>query len=494
MFDCVVIGAGVSGMTAALILARHGWRVVVVEQASRSAPVLRGFWRDDVYFDTGFHLAGALGPGQIMDILFRYLGVRDHIQTRPYDPDGFEVLRDERSGVEIRVPYGTERVRERLHALFPGEAGAVDEYLRLVQQTWDSFPYLNLEADLAALGGTRTAHGPTLAEVLGRLTGSHLLRSVLSMHCLLHGVPPAFVPFAIHAVVSASYYQSAHAVVGGGGRLAAAFDEAMGRAGVRVLCGRAATGIRVATDGAPFTVHLEGGEALSGTRVISTIHPRRFLGLVPEGLFRPAFCNRLRGLEDTSGAYTAFVRTTAPVENLTSANLYLAVDGDPSDFNLGGPLGRRPMYVTTALGPGGGPGAGCIAICPADPKETAPWADSRNGQRPESYQEFKARAATALISRLKRSCPELAARMASLELATPLTFRDYHQSPEGSLYGVAHRVGQYNPEPMTRIRGLLQAGQAVAAPGVLGAMVSSFLACGTLLGHERLREALRQCR
>lgn len=80
-----------------------------------------------------------------------------------------------------------------------------------------------------------------------------------------------------------------------------------------------------------------------------------------------------------------------------------------------------------------------------------------------------------------------------MEGATPLTVKDYLKVPSGALYGVKQKVGQYNPIPMTRMGGLFLAGQAVAAPGLLGAMLSGFLACGSILGHDLLRKGLKKC-
>jgi all-trans-retinol 13,14-reductase len=50
-----------------------------------------------------------------------------------------------------------------------------------------------------------------------------------------------------------------------------------------------------------------------------------------------------------------------------------------------------------------------------------------------------------------------------------------------------------NPIPLTKIPNLYLAGQAVTAPGILGTMMSAFLACGYIVGHETLRKELRQC-
>jgi all-trans-retinol 13,14-reductase len=44
------------------------------------------------------------------------------------------------------------------------------------------------------------------------------------------------------------------------------------------------------------------------------------------------------------------------------------------------------------------------------------------------------------------------------------------------------------------MKGVYLAGQAVTAPGVLGAALSGFVTCGTILGHDRIMKELMECR
>jgi all-trans-retinol 13,14-reductase len=62
-----------------------------------------------------------------------------------------------------------------------------------------------------------------------------------------------------------------------------------------------------------------------------------------------------------------------------------------------------------------------------------------------------------------------------LDVATPLTFQDRLNSPEGGLYGVKHRLADMPLLPRTAMKGLYLSGQAVVAPGVLGALCAAFL-------------------
>ena len=67
-------------------------------------------------------------------------------------------------------------------------------------------------------------------------------------------------------------------------------------------------------------------------------------------------------------------------------------------------------------------------------------------------------------------------------------------APYGAIYGVGRFAGQYNPQAATRVAGLYLSGQAIAAPGLMGAMVSAYMTCGTILGHDLLRGELKEWR
>lgn len=492
-YDMLVLGAGMSGIASAITLAKNGMKVALLEKAPRIAPLLRGFSRQGVQFDTGFHYAGGLGPGGCLERFFDYLGLSAGIESYPFDPDGFDVYRCEADRFEFRFPAGYRAIRDRLADAFPREKRGIEAYLDRVAAVSDSMPYQNLDAPMDQEALLRRTLGPTLRETLDGLTADPRLKSLLSMHTLLYGVPGDQVSFVQHAVIVGNYYQSAAGIRGGGLSLAAACERRLEELGVDVFPSCEASAILAAPSGAFCGVRLAGGETVEGRGCIATVHPQRLLDLVPDGVFRSVYRGRLARLEDTLSAFLAFAVSDRPLPSLAGANRFLFPDHRAIHEIGKRGAGDGPLYLSGAYRDGKEVPDGFIGIFPANFADTARWAASSRGKRPADYHAFKERTLDRLRRQIDRLAPDLSGGVTHLEGSTPLSVRDFCDAPAGGLYGVKHMVGQYNPQPVTRMKGLYLAGQALVSPGVMGAILSGLVACGAIVGHELLRKELKGC-
>ncbi len=492
-YDFVVIGAGVSGLTSALLLAKSGYHVAIVEKSDQISPLLRGFTRKGVHFDTGFHYTGGLGPGEPLDIIFRYLGLSDHLTTFHFSEQGFDIFRSIKDGFEFQFPTGYELIREKLVAGFPDEAKAVDTYLQMVRTVCASMPYLNIDIDFNETSLLQGLDDRTLQETLDALTANKHLKALLSMHCVLYGVPPGEVSFSQHACIVGNYYQSAMGIRGGGLSLAKAFDVRLKDLGIDVYCGSMVSEILLSPEGAVSGVKLANGTELACSGCMSTIHPVTMLDLLPEETFRSAYSNRLRDLKETLSAYMIYAVSDRAIPFLAGSNLFVFPDVDDLS-NMGvRPLEQNLLYLTAAYKGTESEPMGFIGISPASFEQTAAWKNSTTGRRPDDYRVFKDDVITRLKCHIDSYCPELRGTMTYTEASTPLSVRDYNNTPLGGLYGIKHMVGQRNPFPVTKVKGLFLAGQAIVSPGIMGAALSAFISCGNILGHDRLRKELRAC-
>jgi all-trans-retinol 13,14-reductase len=493
-YDYIVIGSGISGLVSTIILAKNGYRVALIEKSDKIGPLLRGFHRKGIFFDTGFHHAGGFGEGGIGDIFFRYLGLSDRLSKVPSNPDCFDIVRFLNPQFEFQFPAGYDRLRERLHDAFPHDKDAVKTYLDTIKKHCEELPYLNLNADFGSLEALKGVHGPSLGEFLDHLTDNDMLKSILSIHCLLNGVLPDEQALNNYAYIAGPYYESVHRIHGGGGAIIREFENILEGADVDVFCGRAVAGINFSAAGVLEGVRLQDGTLMESRGCISTVHPLHLLEIVPDKLFRPAYMNRLKSLEETSSAFILYGESNADRGFLSGSSIYISPTDRIDYLCIKGPLEERPFNISSVCSQNGDSArGGFIAICPASINETRRWEDSFTGDRPDDYRIFKNEIIEGMLRHIESACEELRGKIKPLDLSTPLTLRDYTNSPFGSMYGVKHKTEQYNPSPVTRLPGLFLAGQSIVSPGLLGAIISGFVACGNILGHDNLREELKKC-
>ncbi|MEN6337888.1 MAG: NAD(P)/FAD-dependent oxidoreductase, partial [Phycisphaerales bacterium] len=101
-------------MTCALLRARAGERVTLVEKSPHLGPALRGFVRCGTYLDSGFHYAGSLGPGGLVPELLERLGVKDALDGAVCIHDAVDHVRFSDPAFEFSFPQGWESLERAL--------------------------------------------------------------------------------------------------------------------------------------------------------------------------------------------------------------------------------------------------------------------------------------------------------------------------------------------------------------------------------------------
>lgn len=493
MKHAVVIGAGAAGLTAAILLGQRGWRVTVIEQHYRPGGCLHRFFRKGVGFDTGFHYVGSARPGQSFGQVLRHLGVQPEL--RPLDPDGFDVLRF--PGLDFRVPEGLDRWAARLVEAFPDQAAGVARYVELHRQC------------VAAYGLYRLDPGPapeavvpweelTLGRVLADCFSDPRARAVVAGHgAPLYGVAPHEAPFGVHCVVMDHFLGGAWTVRGGGDALAQSLVDRVESLGGRVRLRTAADHIEV-EGGAATAVVTEAGERLPADLVIAAIHPKSVLAMLPEGSVRPAYRDRVEGARSGRVHLGVYLQVRGDLSPLAGRNLYRyhhwdvdAIDDSAAD--------DVPFWFLTAPGARGEGEGVVLGLTMTDAARWAPWQGVDLGRRPGgapardiAYEAEKAKLLQAFCARVQAEFPSW--EIVRAEASSPLTMEHYTRVPGGATYGHHHAVdqmGRYRLPMLTRVKQLVQVGQAVAMPGVCGAMMSAYLAVGGMVGMSTLIEELR---
>ncbi len=478
-------------MTAALILSRRGRKTALVEAFPSLAPTIRGFKRNGAHFETGVHLLGGLGNRHPLDIYFKHLGISEALTRIPFDQSGYDCFRFDRDRRLVDMPFGYENLRQTLCLQFPNEKSAVENYLSKIKSTFEQSPFLNFDREFSLEAAVHT-DTTTLQEYLDSITSDQDLKDLLSYHTLLYGTAPDEAMLSTHALVAGSYFMSSHAIEGGGTAIVKAFQKQLEAAGVDVFTRKKVTQIKNTSDKEFECVILSEGTQLKAESCIWTGHPSGMIECSTEKAFRPVFKRRIKELNETVSALILFGVASEPLPELTRKNLYLWPDGNYSDMLSGkAEITDSAIFVSASQYLEEDNHRSFTAIMPYGFEPFKQWSDSKLNNRPEEYKRFKAKLAYKVEQQFFKRCPEMKGRVEFIDCATPLTLRDYCSSPYGSMYGAAHTVSQYNPLPVTKVKNLFLAGQSIIAPGVLGAIVSAYLTCGIVCGHEKIHEELR---
>jgi all-trans-retinol 13,14-reductase len=69
-YDILVIGSGLGGLVSALVLAKEGLKVCVLEKNNQYGGNLQTFSRDKLIFDTGVHYLEDFQKGRTLTVFF----------------------------------------------------------------------------------------------------------------------------------------------------------------------------------------------------------------------------------------------------------------------------------------------------------------------------------------------------------------------------------------------------------------------------------------
>jgi all-trans-retinol 13,14-reductase len=115
-------------------------------------------------------------------------------------------------------------------------------------------------------------------------------------------------------------------------------------------------------------------------------------------------------------------------------------------------------------------------LTPMNISECAEWTETYPMRRGEDYIQFKAQKAQQCISVAERFLSDLHKYVQEIHTSTPLTYRDYNLSPDGSAYGI--RKDAAAPlltvlSPRTSIPNLLLTGQSLMLHGLHGVTMTA---------------------
>src|SRR5271167_2197999 len=130
-WDAIVIGSGIGGLSAAVLLAAHGGkRVLVLERHYESGGFTHTFHRPGYEWDVGLHYIG-----QVEDERSSVRRAFDHVTAGMVQWQAMSEIYDRFiiEGRTFDLVAGLDRFRDGMKQFFPREARAIDRYIAAVQ-------------------------------------------------------------------------------------------------------------------------------------------------------------------------------------------------------------------------------------------------------------------------------------------------------------------------------------------------------------------------
>ena len=234
MKKCIIIGSGLGGLSTGVILAKNGYEVTILEQASQVGGCLQCFTRDGVKFETGMHFIGSLDDDQVLSHYFNYLEIKDKVQFNRLDSQAYDIvaLQDER----FAFPNGREAFVEQFAQRFPSQRENLERYCDLVEQVASLSPFRDLQhsVDESRFIDDKLLY-QSLSEVIDQTITDPLLREVLVGNLSLYAAQKDKTPFATHAFIFDFYNKSAFRIVGGSDAIVKALRQVLEQYGGTIL-------------------------------------------------------------------------------------------------------------------------------------------------------------------------------------------------------------------------------------------------------------------
>lgn len=476
-YDTIIIGTGLGGLVCGYMLAKSGRKVLLLEKNAQIGGCLQTFRRFGVKYDTGMHYIGALDKGQIMYQFFEELNLLKDIHLCRLDENGFD--RFNIAGQEYKYASGSERFVETLSKQFPDCRHELQTYVRRIQDIAESSPLYNLNK----AGDSSYLESPYLHnsvnELLTSISNNRLLQNVLAGNLPLYAGVKDKTPAYVYALISNSYLQSAWRIVGGSDSIAQSLANSIRSFGGEIRIRSEVCKILCDSEKAT-SVQLTSGEIIEANHFITDIHPQRVIQLIDSKLIRPIYRGRVQQMENTVGNFTLYLKFKENCVPYLNYNYYYYAEEDIwASYHSQQAEPQSFLYMHQCTEDGQQYAQSAEIMVPMDYQEVAKWAGTITGQRGSDYLEFKQKKAERVLNILGQLFPGISCCIENFESSTPLTYRDYTGTINGSTYGILHDKNA--PEltsvsQRTKIPNLIMTGQNIHWHGMLGVTVSAILA------------------
>ncbi|RRT88607.1 phytoene desaturase family protein [Empedobacter falsenii] len=496
-YDVVVIGSGLGGLVSALILAKEGKKVVVLEKNNQFGGNLQTFVRNKTIFDTGVHYIGGLDKGENLYNYFIYLNISDKLKLRQLDKNGFDMISFDDDSQEYPIAQTYQNFVDQLAVFFPEERENLIKYSKKLEEICSAFPMYNL--NIGTFADEEDFLSINAKEYIDSVFTNKRLKAVLVGNNFLYVGQAEKTPLYIHALSVNSYIHSAWRCVNGGSQIAKLLIKELKKYGGEIYKYQEIKSFVQNENEEVIGCKTTKGKRFFGNLFISNIDIKKTIDMLGERKFGKPFSRRVKSLEVTPSAFTIYIVFKPKSFSYINHNIYhfnsindvwdsyeKTTNDWPNTYIATFSMDQKDEEYSESMT--------VMTYMMFD--EVQKWEESYNvdindnyGNRGEEYEEFKRQKTELIIRKLEKKFPKIREKISSIHTSTPLSYRDFIGSEKGNMYGYLkdsnHPMKTFI-SPRSKVKNVFFTGQNVRVHGVLGVTVGAFVTCCEILGADYL--------
>lgn len=487
-YDIIIIGSGLGSLVCANALSKEGYKVCVLEKNASFGGCLRSYRRKDRIIDTGIHYVGRMDEGQILNQYFKYMGILDRLKLRRLDEDGYDIIR--LADKEYKHAMGNENFIETLSRYFPEERDNIRRIVTQFKNVGNLISVETLRNQHIFSGDVLPYFHYSASTFLNENTSNQNLRNVIAGATILSGGEEKNTSLYTFSTILNSNIESSYRFVDGSQQIADLLIESIQAQGGLVRNCSEVTRLIIKNDRITGA-EINRSEYIEGDAFISGIHPAALLNILDKiKSIKKAYISHIHSLRNSTGFFSLSILLKKDTFPYLNRNYYYHDENNPWISPDYAKRGMKTVFFGTSASSTSDSYAKVVQILePMYWSEVAKWEHSSIDKRGEEYAAFKQQKAEELIDYVDQFHPGLKAALEDYTTSTPLTYRDYTGTMEGSAYGI---IKDYNDVLIcllpvkTKIPNLFITGQNNNVHGMIGVFLTAMYTCSEFVGAQYL--------